>query len=202
MPILLKLFYEFFITGLFAIGGGLATLPFLRDMGEKTGWFTSEDLANVLAISESTPGPIGVNMATFVGYDVAGILGAIVATLGLITAPTIICIIVAKILLRFYENRKVLGALYGLRPASIGLISAACLYVVSVTFFYEGFSAEQVLTALQMGEFFNIFNWKAGILAIVVSIFAIFVKKTKGLHPIIYIGISAIIGIIFEFSVI
>ena len=81
--IYLYLFWEFFKTGLFAIGGGLATLPFLNDMADRTGWFTRADLANMLAVSESTPGPIGVNMATYVGFTTGGVLGSLVATLGL-----------------------------------------------------------------------------------------------------------------------
>ena len=76
--IYLRLFYEFFKTGLFAIGGGLATLPFLSDMADRTGWFTQAQLADMLAVSESTPGPVGVNMATYVGFETGGILGAVV----------------------------------------------------------------------------------------------------------------------------
>ena len=82
--IFLQLFYEFFKTGLFAVGGGLATLPFLEDISQRTGWFTSAQLADMLAISESTPGPIGVNMATYVGFETAGILGSLCATVGLV----------------------------------------------------------------------------------------------------------------------
>ena len=89
--IYLRLFYEFFKTGLFAIGGGLATLPFLSDMADRTGWFTQAQLADMLAVSESTPGPVGVNMATYVGFETGGILGAVVATLGLV-APSVIVI--------------------------------------------------------------------------------------------------------------
>ena len=80
--IYLRLFWEFFKTGLFAIGGGMATLPFLHDIGEATGWFTQAQLMNMLAVSESTPGPIGINMATYVGFTVAGVPGAVIATLG------------------------------------------------------------------------------------------------------------------------
>ena len=89
----LTLIGEFFKTGLFAVGGGLATLPFLSRMGEIYGWFTKEELANMIAVSESTPGPIGVNMATYVGFSTAGVPGAVVATLGLITPSVIIILI-------------------------------------------------------------------------------------------------------------
>ena len=124
----LRLFWEFFKTGLFAIGGGMATIPFLYDMSAATGWFTSEDVANMIAVGESTPGPIGVNMATYVGYltgqgagGLSGaILGAAIATVGLITPSIIIILIVAVFLKNFRDNRYVQNAFYGLRPASAG----------------------------------------------------------------------------------
>ena len=78
--IFLRLFYEFFKAGLFAVGGGLATLPFLQDIADKTGWYTQAQLADMIAVSESTPGPIGVNMATYVGFTVGGVPGAVIAT--------------------------------------------------------------------------------------------------------------------------
>ena len=112
----LQLFYEFFKTGLFAIGGGLATLPFLYDMADKYPWFTRTDLANMIAVSESTPGPIGVNMATYVGFTTGGILGSIIATCGLVLPSLIIIIIIAKFLESFQDNRFVQSAFYGLRP--------------------------------------------------------------------------------------
>ena len=90
--ILLRLYFEFFKTGLFAVGGGLATIPFLRDISAATGWFTDTDLTTMIAVSESTPGPIGVNMATYVGFQTAGVPGSVIATLGLIT-PSIIIIL-------------------------------------------------------------------------------------------------------------
>ena len=134
----LKLFYEFFKTGLFTIGGGMATIPFLYRMSDATGWFTYDDLANMIAVSESTPGPIGVNMATYVGY-ITGMqegsalhatLGAATATSGLITPSIIIILIVAIFLRSFRDNKYVNNAFYGLRPASMGLVAAAGLSVV------------------------------------------------------------------------
>ena len=112
MILYLQLFWEFFKTGLFAVGGGMATIPFLYDMADKTGWFTRNDLANMIAVSESTPGPIGVNMATYVGFvsglgeggTVGAILGAIISTIGLITPSIIIIMIVAAILSSFKDN--------------------------------------------------------------------------------------------------
>ena len=96
--IYLRLFLEFFKAGLFAVGGGLATLPFLSNMATSTGWFTHSQLADMVAVSESTPGPLGVNMATYVGYTVKGVPGAVIATLGLITPSVIIILIIALFL--------------------------------------------------------------------------------------------------------
>ena len=122
---LLRLFWEFFKIGLFAVGGGMATIPFLYDLSDRTGWFTHTQLADMIAISESTPGPIGVNMATYVGYEMSGIPGSIFTTLGFVAPSIIIIIIVSLFLQRFRENRYVESAFYGLRPASSGLIASA-----------------------------------------------------------------------------
>lgn len=128
----LRLFLEFFRTGLFAVGGGLATMPFLYHISDTTGWFSHADLANMIAVSESTPGPMGINMATYVGFTVAGIPGAVIATLGLVSPSIIVILIVAKFLETFRTNRTVDAVFYGLRPASCGLIAAAGLSVVSL----------------------------------------------------------------------
>ena len=112
--ILLRLFWEFFKTGLFAVGGGMATLPFLYDISARTGWFTTGQLADMIAVSESTPGPIGVNMATYVGFTAAGVPGAAVATLGLVTPSVIVILIVARVLAAFRQNKYVDAAFYGL----------------------------------------------------------------------------------------
>ena len=127
--ILLRLFYEFFKTGLFSVGGGMATIPFLQHMGETTGWFTNQDLTTMIAVSESTPGPLGVNMATYVGYQTAGVPGALVATLGVITPGAILILIIAGFLQKFRSNRSVEAVFAGLRPASTALIAAAGLSV-------------------------------------------------------------------------
>ena len=126
MTLYLRLYWEFFKTGLFAIGGGMATLPFLKDIGATTGWFSQTDLMNMLAVSESTPGPVGINMATYVGYTVGGVPGAIVATIGEVTPSIIVILIVAAMLAKFRDSQYVANAFYGLRPASTGLIGAAC----------------------------------------------------------------------------
>lgn len=188
--IYLTLFIEFFKTGLFAFGGGMATIPFLYDMAEKSGWFTASQLLDMIAVSESTPGPIGVNMATYVGFTTAGIPGGVIATLGLITPSIIVILLIAKIILQFRDHYLVNGTFIGLRPASLGLIVAAAFGVIKVTLFNtEAFAAT--------GNIVSLFNYKAIILA-TVMFFAI--KKFKG-HPIIYIAISAVIGIIFKMGV-
>lgn len=191
--ILLRLFYEFFKTGLFAIGGGLATLPFLYNMSDTTGWFTYQQLTDMIAVSESTPGPIGVNMATYVGYLVAKIPGAVIATLGLITPSIIVILIIASFLKSFGDSKYVKGAFYGLRPASTALIASAGISV-AIGVFFPVFD--------ESGVFADILkiDWKAVVLAAVLLFFTRYFKKTKGLHPIIFIGISAVVGIIFRFA--
>ena len=155
--IYLRLFYEFFKTGLFAFGGAIATIPFLSDMGARTGWFTQEFLADMLAVSESTPGPIGVNTATYVGYTVAGIPGGIVATLGLVTPSIVIILIVAAFLKAFKDNKYVKQGLYGIRPASMGLIAAAGVTVVKLCLLdTAAYQASRKLISL--------LNWKSLVL--------------------------------------
>ncbi len=195
MMLYLKLFWEFFKTGLFAVGGGMATIPFLYNISDKTGWFTHQDLANMIAVGESTPGPIGVNMATYVGFVtgmndggiLSAILGSVTATLGLVTPSLIVILIVAAILKSFRDNKYVNRAFYGLRPASTGLIAAAGLSVVVSNLFFagNGFTLATV-------------NWKGWTLAAVLWILTNKVKKTKGLHPIVFIGVSALAGILFS----
>ncbi len=198
--VLLQLFYEFFKVGLFAVGGGMATIPFLYDIAERTNWFTQMDLMNMIAVSESTPGPIGVNMATYVGYVtgmgqggiVTAILGSLIASLGLVAPSIIVILIVAKFLQSFRDNKYVNNAFYGLRPTSAGLIAAAGLSV-AVTNLLN-------LTLIKnAGLCIEAVNWKGLILAVVLWIFTNKVKKTKNLHPIIFIGISAVVGIVFSF---
>ena len=189
--IYLQLFWEYFKTGLFAVGGGMATIPFLYEMSDKTGWFTHQDLANMIAVGESTPGPIGVNMATYVGYVTgmaqggigSAIAGAVVASMGLVLPSLIVILIVAAMLKRFKNSPLVQKTFYGLRPASTGLIAAAGISVaVSNLFGSAGFSI----------------NYKGWILAAVLWLLTNKVKKTKSLHPIVFIGASALVGILFS----
>ncbi len=196
--IYLQLFYEFFKTGLFAIGGGMATIPFLEKMADKTGWFTQTDLANMIAVGESTPGPIGVNMATYVGYVTGSqkggvfyaIAGSVTATLGLVTPSVIVILIIASILKSFRDNRYVNRAFYGLRPASTGLIAAAGISVIASTLL-----CMNSLTVLP-----TTVNWKGMILAAILFVLTNYVKPTKKLHPIVFIGASAVVGIVFQMT--
>lgn len=191
MMLLLRLFYEFFKVGLFAVGGGLATLPFLSEMAEKTGWFTTEQLYDMLAVSESTPGPIGVNMATYVGFTVSGVAGSVIATLGLITPSIIVILLIALFLKNFKDNKYVTSAFYGLRPASMGLIGAAGFSVIIITLF-------NVDLFKSTGEWLSLFNYKAIALAVVLFLCSKFFKKV---HPVVWIALAAVIGIVFKFAV-
>lgn len=191
--IYLRLFFEFFKTGLFAIGGGMATLPFLSDMGEKTGWFTSAQLADMVAVSESTPGPIGVNMATYVGFNIAGISGSIIATLGLITPSIIVILIIAEFLKAFRSNKYVDRVFYGIRPASTALIAAAGVSVMLLCLFnIDAYRASKAVT--------DLISVKGILLFAVVWVFTNLVKQTKELHPVIFIAVSAVAGIVFKFA--
>ena len=174
---LLRFFWEFFKTGLFAVGGGMATIPFLYDLSDRTGWFTYTQLADMIAISESTPGPIGVNMATYVGYEMSGVLGSISTTLGFVAPSIIIIVIVSIFLQKFRDNRYVESAFYGLRPASSGLLA-------------DGWS---------FGTLWQSIRWPAVALAAFLAIVTN-LKQTKKWHPIVFLGFSAVVGIVFHFA--
>lgn len=180
----LQMFWEFFKAGLFAIGGGLATLPFLYDISQRTGWFTAEDIANMIAISESTPGPLGVNMATYAGFQALGILGGIYTTLSL-TAPAIIVISIVYSILKKFKESEIMGRIfYGLRPASTALIAAAGLGVAKI-------SLLNLPLFTETGSAASLIRWPSLILALL--IYGALVKFRW--HPIIYIAISAAAGV-------
>ena len=195
MMIFLELFVRFFMVGLFSIGGGLATLPFLTSMGEATGWFDAIDISNMVAISESTPGPIGINMATYIGYQIGselgapfGILGCIIASLGEVTPCVIVIMIVSRMLMKFRDSKYVEFAFYGLRAASVGLIAAAWLGVAKIAFYNSEALA-------QSGNFLMAIDHKSIILSALIFFLA---TKFKKLHPIALIALSAVVGIIFK----
>lgn len=186
-----RLFWEFFKVGLFSVGGGLATLPFLYSLGAKTGWFSTADVANMLAVSESTPGPIGVNMATYAGFDCAGVLGGVVATLGLVTPSVIVIVLIAMALQAFRTNKYVDAAFYTLRPASTGLIAAAgwsvfALVLVNLDAYRASYQQADLL------------QWKNLILFAVIWVLTNLVKPLKKLHPVVFLALAAVVGIVFR----
>lgn len=187
--IYLQLFWQFFKTGLFSVGGGLATLPFLYEMSNNTHWFTHADIADMIAISECTPGAIGINMSTYAGFMTGSIAGGCVATLALACPSVIIILLISRFLEKFRDSTYVVKAFYGLRPASIAMISAAGINVVKIALIN--------LTALtedgNIAEFFKVPQ-----IALAVLLF-IAIKKLKW-HPIAFLAISAVIGIIFRFA--
>ena len=206
--VLLWLFLEFFKVGICAFGGGLATIPFLEELSVTRGWYTLDQLADMIAISESTPGAIGINMSTYVGYTVGftnfngsllmGFIGGLVATLGLVSPSIIIILIICQFLKKFRDSKVVNWAFYGLRAASFGLICNAAYSILKISIIniesFNNVNKENFWPSL--GEaFINFFDYKCLILAIVMGFFIFKFKK----HPIIYIAIAAIIGIIFKF---
>ena len=190
--IYLRLFYEYFKIGLFSVGGGLATLPFLTDLGERTGWFSAGELADMVAVSEATPGPLGVNMATYVGFHCGGVPGGIVAVLGLITPSIIVILVISLFLQKFRQSRGVDAVFYGLRPASVGLVAAAFLQVCSIALMNHEVPLPE-LGAVKT----ELFYWPAIVLAIVVFV-CLQLKPLKKLHPIVFIALSAAVGILFQ----
>ena len=189
--IYLRLFWEFFKVGLFSVGGGLATLPFLYSLGAKTGWFSTADVANMLAVSESTPGPIGVNMATYAGFDCGGVLGGVVATLGLVTPSVIVIVLIAMALQAFRTNKYVDAAFYTLHPASTGLIAAAgwsvfALVLVNLDAYRASYQQADLL------------QWKNLILFAVIWVLTNLVKPLKKLHPVVFLALAAVVGFVFR----
>jgi len=179
------LFYEFFKIGLFAVGGGLATIPFLYDLAVKHNWYTNQDVVDMIAISESTPGAIGLNMSTYVGYTTAGVLGSIISTIAIIIPEIIIVIIVSKVLNQFSSSKYVVSAFYGIRPTVTALICVACLEVLKVSVF-------------NWGEFLQSYNWAALVnykAAILFALVLFLVFKFKK-HPVYYIAGCALAGML------
>ena len=169
------------------MGGGLATLPFIYNISDKTGWFTHQQIADMIAVAESTPGPIGINTATYVGYTTAGVIGALIATLGIIMPDIIVILIIARFLQKFRDSQAVQDVFYGLRPASTALIAAAGWGVVKIA-----------MLNLNATSFAAIFQWKAIILAVVIWLLTNVVEKATEVPPLVSIEISALAGIVFS----
>lgn len=176
--IFLALFWEFFKIGLFSIGGGLATLPFLYKLAEThPQWLTAAQIADMVAISESTPGPLGINMATYAGYHAAGLFGGLVATVGEVT-PSVIIILIARFLENFDKNQYVGDAFWALRPTVVGLITFAGLRLLSIVVVSDGS-----------------LNGRA---SLAFALFVVLVLRFKKVHPLVWIALGAGAGILFN----
>lgn len=183
--IYLELFWTFFTIGAFTFGGGYAMLPLIQAEVARKGWLESEALVNFIAVSESTPGPFAVNMATYVGSEMGGVLGAACATLGVVLPSFLVILIVAQCYDRFRQSRTVKGCMSGLKPAVVGMIGTAVLSIAKTVFFPLGFSVAVFTTAA---------FW------IAVAIFAVMlVLALKKVNPIILICISAVVGIVLGY---
>lgn len=182
--IYLTLAYEFFKIGLFSIGGGMATLPFLMDLTSKYDWYTAGELANMIAISESTPGPVGINMATYAGYNAAGVPGAVVATLSLTAPALFIIVIIAKFLENFSEQPTVKAVFYGIRPTVAALIGYAVWELLKIALMSAAGGAAHI-------DYTNTFICIGALLLLQV-------KKLQKLHPLVWILAGAVIGIVLK----
>ena len=191
--IYLTLYWEFFKIGLFAVVGSLATLPFIRQLVGKYGWITEQQILDMIAISESTPGSIGVNVATFVGNVTAGILGGIIATMGVITSSIVIIIIIAHYITRFHEAQIIKSTFVSIRPAATGLIAAVGFEIARISLFSIG--DYTLIYELFSQKILSILNIKAILLFGAI----IFLLRKYKKHPLIYLAGAAIIGIMFKF---
>ena len=191
----LQLFWEFFKIGLFAVGGGMATLPFLQRLSEATGWFDAALITDMIAISESTPGPIGINMATYVGCNIAGFLGGVIATLGEIIPCLIIVCIISSALEKFRSSTVVDNAFKSMRHAVAGLIAAAALSVAKVTIF----TFDLWKTTGSLLDMFDLM--KLAYFAVMLFCIRYFKKSKVSVlkSPIFYIAVSAVVGIVLSF---
>ena len=170
--IYIQLFLEFFHIGLFSFGGGYATLPFLYHIADTYKWYTPQQLSDMIAVSSITPGPVGVNVATFAGFSTAGILGSIIATTSVILPSYILVIVISKLLEKFKTNKKVQAAIYGLKPAGCGLLAA-----VGVNIFMDNVNA-------------------IGLLLFAILLYMAIKQKHD---PLFYLGVSAIVGLVVGF---
>lgn len=177
-----KLFVTFFVIGICTFGGGYAMVPLITEEVVKNGWLTRTEIVDFIAVSESTPGPFAINIATYVGIETAGLVGAVSATLGVLLPSFIIIILVAKFYDRFRKAKPVEGALQGIRPAAVGLIGAAVLSIGKTAFLFEGIAWRDVLSYDFLSK---------------VVIFALLlVGMCKKIKPVMLIIAGAILGII------
>lgn len=180
-----RMFWEFMKIGFFAVGGGPATLPYLMDLTEKFDWYTMEELTNMIAISESTPGPLGLNMSTYAGFHTLGVFGGVVSTMGLVIPSIIVICLIAKFLENFNENRFVKAAFEGIRPAVTAIIAASVYQVCKVSLF----------TQTQAGYVPAV---KTIVLCVIVFCL-LQVKKLQKYHPAVWLLVAAVLGILLRF---
>lgn len=185
MITILLLCGEFFLIGLFSIGGGMATIPFLVSLSERTNWYSLQELTNIIAISEATPGPIGVNMATYVGFNVAGVPGAILASVFLCLPAFLIILLLVKLIGRLRGNPRFEAIFAGIRPASIGLIAAVLLLLCKSTFF-PSWEVQMI-------------QWKSIVLFLIVSV-CLFAPKVRKIPIPVFLIFSAVFGLVFQLA--
>lgn len=183
MTLYLLLYYEFFKIGLFAIGGGYATLPFLYRLSQEYQWFSIKELTDMIAISNMTPGPVGINVATYAGFKTAGLLGSVISTTAIITPAIVIILIIAKTINKYKESKIIQYILSGIRPAACALLAG-----IAIKLFAENIlDGTKILT--------NQVDYKALILFIILGLISIKVKK----NPLLLILFGGIFGILMNF---
>lgn len=187
MPVLLELFLTFFKIGAVSFGGGYAMIPFFTQESIAHGWLTYEEVINFIAVAESTPGPVAINMATFIGSSVGGFWGAVLATLGVVLPSFIIILVIASLVSGLMKFAGVKAFLGGVRPVVVGLIIGTGITLLL-----------SVITSIKsVGDSF-VFDWKALVIFAIVAISSILHKKffKKAVSPIILILISAVFGML------
>ncbi len=193
--IFIQLFLSFLKIGAFTFGGGYAMIPLIRAEVMSQGWLEEQALVDFIAVSESTPGPLAVNLATFVGTVTGGIFGALCATFGIVLPSFVIILIVAKFFTRFQDNRIVKGCLFGLKAAVIGLLAAAVLSVGRTVFFPDGMITAQTgsVSAGLTELFSHVFSVEFLISLVIFAVAAFLLIKKR--HPIAVICICACMGV-------
>jgi chromate transporter len=181
-----ELFYTFFYIGIVTFGGGYAMLPLIQSTVLSKGWMPHEQLVDFVAISESTPGPFAINIATYIGAERCGVLGSVCATLGVVMPSFIVILLVARIYEKFNSNKIVKGVMTGLKPAVIGLIASAVLSIGKTVLIPD------VKNIKAIGEIFTT-ELLCSVIIFAIGLFLILKKKA---HPILVVALSAILGIL------
>ena len=204
MPLALLIFLQMAKIGLFAVGGGAVTIPFPQHLGESTGWFGAEELANMLAVAQSLPGAMGINLSAYVGFSQLGPAGALVAVLGSVLPSIVIILVVASFLSKFRENRMVASVMTAIRPASLALLVCAVLLLFSLAFLH----ADALPQVAELADLLDkktltqtlatVVNWEAVALFVVVVV-ATNLKPLKRVHPFFWMLACAVIGVVFAF---